>query len=184
MAKAKKPKRSRIPLGELSSCQNMVAKMIPVTRTAPKRIPNNSGILLEFVTDLLAITIISIQNGLAKVGIEDVKLESFVAPETSFPREMLALIASLSERFGLLEKPFLGFFLACHDLLNSTKLLVPPGVSSSSRIKSRANSVLFSFSGIGCPNSAKKGGRLAGEPLYTVCPCERKIKRSSELIIL
>lgn len=149
MAKAKKPKRSWTPLGELSRCQNMVAKMIPVTTTAPSRIPNNSGILLELITDRLAITIISVQNGLAKVGTEDVKLESFVAvPETSFPREMLALIASLSERrFGLVEQPL---FLCCHALLNSTKFLVPPGVlSSSSRIKSRANSVLFSFSGIG-----------------------------------
>ena len=78
----------------------MVAKIIPVTRTAPSLIPKSSGILLEFVKDRLATTIISIQNGFAKVGTEDARVELLGAPETNFPLEMLALIASLSESFG------------------------------------------------------------------------------------
>ncbi|POO02454.1 hypothetical protein TorRG33x02_014380 [Trema orientale] len=171
MAKAKKPTRSWIPFGELSRRQNMVASMIPVTKTAPSLIPKSSGILREFVIDRLDITTISIQEGLANVGNEedDRLLVSFGAPETSLPLEMLALMASLRESLGpFMERVSFGWWdlvlVACHDLLNSTRLLVPPGVSSSSRIKSRANSVLFSFSGIGCPNSAKNRGRLAGEP--------------------
>ncbi|GKV19011.1 hypothetical protein SLEP1_g29311 [Rubroshorea leprosula] len=71
--------------------------MNKVTTTVPNRILNSSGILLEFVIDLLAMTIISFQNGFANVGTEEVKLESVVAPETNFPRETLALMAALSE---------------------------------------------------------------------------------------
>ena len=100
MAKAKNPKRSWIPLGELSSRQKMVAKIMPVTSTAPNRIPKSSGILREFVSDRFDITAISIHNGLANVGNEDDRFESFGAPETSFPLEMLALMASLRESLG------------------------------------------------------------------------------------
>ncbi|KAM1362509.1 hypothetical protein ACFX13_028161 [Malus domestica] len=46
-------------------------------------------------------------------------------------------------------------FLLCQVLLNSTRLLVPPGEPSSSRITSRSNSIRFSDLGIGYLNSAK-----------------------------
>lgn len=46
-------------------------------------------------------TAISIQEGLANVGTDEERFESFGAPETSLPLEMLALIASLRESFGL-----------------------------------------------------------------------------------
>jgi hypothetical protein len=110
--------------------------MIPVTSTAPNRMPKSSGIRLEFVTERLEMTNISVQMGLANVGTEEARLVSFGAPETSFPLEMLALIASLSESLGgilvgtLLLQPFASlcfwFLVTCHDLWNSTKLLVPP----------------------------------------------------------
>lgn len=74
---------------------------MPVTSTAPNRIPKSSGILREFVSDRLEITAISVQTGLANVGKEeDDGFESFGAPETSLPLEMLALMASLRESFG------------------------------------------------------------------------------------
>lgn len=101
MAKAKKPNRSWTPFGELSSFQNIVAKISPVTRIAPRRMPKSSGIRLEFVRERLEMTAISIQHGLANVGTEEERLGSFGAPETSLPLEMLALIASLRESFGL-----------------------------------------------------------------------------------
>ena len=108
-----------------------------------------------------------------------------VAPETNFPLEMLALIDSFrdnGEEDAVTLKPLIFvFFIVCHDLLNSIKLFVPPGDPSSSRIRSNANSVLFSFSGIGCPNSAKKRGSCDGEPLNTVFPRERKIILSRRL---
>lgn len=95
--------------------------MIPVMTIAANWIPNTSGILLEFIDNLLSNTNTSIQNGLAKDETEDVGFKSFVAWETNLPREMLLFIASLSERFGLLEMLLLGFFTDCHDLLNSTR---------------------------------------------------------------
>jgi len=170
MAKAKNPTRSETPFGESSRCQKIVAKIAPVTRTAPKRIPKSSGILREFVRDRFPITAISIQNGFAKAGTETAAVELLpllLAPDTSFPLEMLALMASFRDGLGL--GSFCAwpefFSFSCHDLLKSTKLLVPPGCSSSSRIRSSANSVRFSFSGMGWPNSEKKDGRFAGEPL-------------------
>lgn len=50
--------------------------------------------------DLLESTAISTQKELAKVGTKDVELASLVAPDTNFPFEMLALIASF------IDKPF------------------------------------------------------------------------------
>ncbi|CAH2058917.1 unnamed protein product, partial [Thlaspi arvense] len=140
IANAKNPRRSWAPFGELSSFVNIVAKMIPVTITAPTRIPKSSGCLLEFSIERFPITIISIQKGFAKVWKEDVRFEElFVAPETSFPLEILALDACFAR----------------HCLWNSTSVLVPAAEFSSSRIRSSANSVLCSFSGIGRSNSKK-----------------------------
>ena len=66
----------------------------------------------------------------------------FVVPETNFPHEMLAMIASFIDKscqFEALELlATLCFFMFCHDLLNSTKLLVSPGDPSSSQISSSA----------------------------------------------
>lgn len=150
----------------------MVAKMKPVTITAPSLMPKSSGILLAFFIERLESTAISIQNGFANVGTIEFGLGLLlVAPDTSFPLEMLALIASWSETecrgsqaiwhdVSLLE-----CFMLCQVLLNSTRLLVPPAEPSSSRIKSSANSVRFSDSGIGCPNSAKYEGKVVGDPL-------------------
>ena len=75
----------------------------------------------------------TIEEGLASL---------FVVPETNFPHEMLALIASFIDKscqFEALELlATLCFFMFCHDLLNSTKLLVSPGDPSSSQIRSSA----------------------------------------------
>ncbi|KAM1226278.1 hypothetical protein ACFX2J_005641 [Malus domestica] len=118
--------------------------------TAPRRMPKSSGNLLAFFIERLASTAISTQIGFANVGTIELGLGLLlVAPDTNFPREMLALIAS---RRGTtcrasdapLYDASLGFecFLLSQVLLNSTKLLVPPGEPSSSRIMSSANSVV------------------------------------------
>ena len=86
----------------------------------------------------------TIEEGLASL---------FVVPETNFPHEMLALIASFidkscrSEALELLAT--LCFFMFCHDLLNSTKLLVWLGDPSSLRIRSCANLVRYRMPEIG-----------------------------------
>ncbi|KAJ1394747.1 hypothetical protein SESBI_33997 [Sesbania bispinosa] len=165
MAKAKNPKRSTTPLGELSKRQTIVARIIPVTKIAPKQIPNNSGIHQELVRDRFVITANSIQFGLVKVGTGAGELLP-LAPDTNFPLEMLVLVASFSDTFDpLRDFSVTGLFFNCHGLFNSTRHLVPPGVSSHSRIRSGANSLRFSFFGIGWPNSEKKLWRLVGEPL-------------------
>ncbi|CAA7392799.1 unnamed protein product [Spirodela intermedia] len=89
-------------------------------------------------------------------------------PETSLPREMLALMASSREQPGADGLTLCGFFPACRARLNSTSgLAAPPGADSSRlRITSRANSQRFSLSGMGRPNSAKKEGSPPGEPLH------------------
>ncbi|KAL8152661.1 hypothetical protein V2J09_010421 [Rumex salicifolius] len=51
MANAKNPSRSFAPLGESSRRQKMVARITPVMRTAPNRIPKSSGIRREFISD-------------------------------------------------------------------------------------------------------------------------------------
>ncbi|MCD7463007.1 hypothetical protein HAX54_049783 [Datura stramonium] len=170
MAKAKNPMRSCIPLGESSSRQNMVARMKPVTITTPKRTKKISGIRHEFLNVRFDSTAISVHIGFAKAGTIAVGFTaSVVAPGTNFPLEMLALIASFSDKSyfaGVVSEFRLVLLLVfCRVLLKSTKAFVPSGEPSSSRIKSRANSVLFSFSGIGCPKSAKNWGKFDGEPL-------------------
>lgn len=150
----------------------MVASMKPVTTTAPRRIPNSSGILRELVNDRFDKTINSIHIGFAKVGTSELGLMSLLAPapETNLPLDILAPMASFSDKpcVGVslpVEMLFRDLLRFCHDLLNSTKLLVPPGDPSSSLIKSSANSVRFSLSGIGWPKSEKYNGRFVGEPL-------------------
>jgi hypothetical protein len=82
--------------------------MKPVTITAPNLIPNSSGIRLELVIERFESVNNSIQNGFAYAGtIEDkedgvafgfgFEFVAAVAPETNFPREMLALIASFND---------------------------------------------------------------------------------------
>lgn len=136
--------------------------------TAANRIPNSSGILREFVKDRFDKTAISIHIGLANVGTIAVGLVPLwaPAPETNLPLDMLALIASFRVN------PWVGVSFPLRDcfrfsqvLLNSTSLLVPPGVPSSSLIKSSANSVRFSLSGIGRPKSEKNKGSSDGDPL-------------------
>ncbi|KAF1860661.1 hypothetical protein Lal_00000074 [Lupinus albus] len=107
----------------------MVARMNPVTITVPNLIPNNSGILLEFKNERFESVPISIQNGFANAGtIDDGFVLALVAPETSFPLEILALIASFNDMlfcsgatFVVLSGWCCDFFMLCHDLLNSTK---------------------------------------------------------------
>ncbi|MCI08385.1 hypothetical protein A2U01_0029462, partial [Trifolium medium] len=87
--------------------------MKPVTITAPNLIPNSSGIRLELVIERFESVNNSIQNGFAYAGTIDDKEDgvafgfgfgfefefvvAVVAPETNFPREMLALIASFND---------------------------------------------------------------------------------------
>nr|GMD50763.1 ABC transporter G family member 6 [Ipomoea batatas] len=70
------------------------------------------------------------------------------------------------------------FAAFCHVRLKSTKHFVPSGLLSSSWMRSNANSVRFSLSGIGCPKSAKNSERFSGGPPYTVCPWERMMRRT------
>ncbi|KAJ0470549.1 hypothetical protein HanIR_Chr14g0719961 [Helianthus annuus] len=59
---------------------------------------NNSGILHEFLNERFDNTSISFHIGFAKLGTKEVVLMSVVAPETNLPLEILALIASLSDK--------------------------------------------------------------------------------------
>ncbi|KAF9601736.1 hypothetical protein IFM89_022823 [Coptis chinensis] len=71
---------------------------------------------------------------------------------------MLAVIASFSDKLLPVSSRDLGHFIFAisHDLLNSTKLLVPAEKTSSSRIKSSANSVRFSEFGHPIPENENR----------------------------
>ena len=87
-ASAKNPNLSRIPIAERSSFQKTAASMAPVTISAPIRVATSSGWRRALVKDLLVRVTTSAQRGLAK------SLERRRSPDTSFPLEMLALMAS------------------------------------------------------------------------------------------
>ncbi|KAF5729552.1 hypothetical protein HS088_TW21G01719 [Tripterygium wilfordii] len=114
MAKAKNPSFSCTPFIELSSLQYNVAKMNPAAILAPNRIPNSSGCLRKFFIDLFDRTAISYQKGFAIVP---------------------AVMASFRENPWRFCSGSSVCILLCHDLFNSTRLLVPPDEASSLQIK-------------------------------------------------
>ena len=65
IAEAKNASRACAPFGESSSLQKTVASIAPEKITALNRKPNDLGILVELINDLLASTPISTQDGLA-----------------------------------------------------------------------------------------------------------------------
>ena len=72
MTNAKNVNLSWYPLGELSSCQNNDAVMIPVMGVAPNRQVKTSGMRKELRNDRFDNTEISVQNGLAYFGTVEV----------------------------------------------------------------------------------------------------------------
>ncbi|BAS83582.1 Os03g0282166, partial [Oryza sativa Japonica Group] len=113
-AMAKKPNRSFTPLGVLSSRQNTVARMNAVTTTVASRIRNSSGVRRVLVNARRASTHTSAHHGFAYVATLAVDAAAaavplspvlVVAPDTSLPRAMLILMASLSGSDGLSWRP-------------------------------------------------------------------------------